>query len=317
MAGPGNFLPLGGGLFLGWTLGANDASNVFGTAVGAGIIKMHRAVAVCALMVVVGAIAQGTEGIRTLSGITEQTVSTAVLVSIAAAITGTIMTILRLPISTSQAVVGAILGIGLATGNTEYGSLLKVVLCWLGTPIGALVISALIYRLLALLLRVVPLSILSRDKFLWAGLLLVGAYGSYALGANNVANTTGMFSGLIPGLSDRQLAAIGGLSIALGVLTYSHRVISRVGTGIMRLDAYTAFVAVLGMSITVHIFAVVGVPVSTSQGIIGAILGVGLQRGVQGIKFKAIRNIALGWLVTPAIALLLAAAGYAIFLSAP
>ena len=58
------------------------------------------------------------------------------------------------------------------------------------------------------------MSMLSRDKILWSGLLIVGTYGSYALGANNVTNSTGIFSGLIPGLSDRALAIIGGIAIA-------------------------------------------------------------------------------------------------------
>ena len=164
-----------------------------------------------------------------------------------------------------------------------------------------------------MVLRRLPISLLTRDTLLWGGLYAVGMYGSYALGANNVANTTGMFSGLVEGVGDRELAAVGGVSIAIGVLTYSRRVMLSVGQGIMRLDAFTAFVAVLSMSLTVHLFAIIGVPVSTSQGIVGAIFGIGILRGGHVLRFKALRDIALGWVMTPAIALVLSAAGYAIF----
>ena len=307
------FLPLAGGGYLGWTLGANDASNVFGTAVATRIIRLRTALMLCAIMVVAGAALQGSGGIKTLSGITNQTVATAVVVSVSAAITGTIMTILSLPISTSQAVVGAILGIALATRQAEYGGLVKVVLCWVGTPVGSMIIAIIVSKITAFVLRHVPMGILTRDKILWTGLIVVGCYGSYALGANNVANTTGMFSGLIEGVNDTQLALIGGLSMAIGILSYSKRVMFKVGSGIMQLDGFTAFVAVLSMSVTVHIFAMVGAPVSTSQGIIGAIMGIGLLRGAHVIHFQALRSIAFGWLLTPLVSLVLAAAGFAIF----
>ncbi len=312
MVSPLSMLPLGGGAFLGWSLGANDAANVFGTAVGARIVRFRTAALLCSGMVILGAVLQGTEGIETLSSITTQTVHTAVIVSVAAAITSTIMTVLSLPASTSQAVVGAILGIGLATGNTNFTPLLKVAVCWILTPIGSMAIAILVFLAAKAILRRLPMSILTRDKVLRFGLILFGSYGAYALGANNVANTTGMFAGLLDGVDNHMLTAIGGVAIAAGVITYSHRVMLSVGSGIMNMDAFSALVAVLSMSITVHIFALVGVPVSTSQGIVGAILGIGLLRGVHVLRFGLLRRIAIGWFMTPFLGLILSAAGYAI-----
>lgn len=306
-------LPLTGGLYLGWTLGANNAANVFGTAVASRIISYRKACILCSLTVLLGAILQGSAGIKTLSGLTEQNITTAMIVSISAALTGTFMTYMRIPISTSQAVVGAILGIGMATGNSEYSGLTKVVLCWIGTPIGSMFFAYIIYKALSAIIEYIPMSILTRDKILWSGLLIVGTYGSYALGANNVANATGIFSGQLPNVSDTQLALWGGIAISIGVLTYSKRVIMAVGSGIMPLDAFTAFTAVAAMSVTVHIFAIIGVPVSTSQAIVGSIMGIGLLRGVHAIRFNVLRNIVAGWILTPVISLILSAAGYAIF----
>lgn len=305
--------PIGGGLFLGWTLGANDASNVFGTAVASRIISFRKACVLCGMAVIVGAMLQGSAGISTLSGLTNQNINTALIVTLSAAITGTIMTYMSIPISTSQSVVGAILGISLATGKGEYSGLIKIVLCWIGTPIGSIIIACILYKLLEWFFHVVPMSMLTRDKILWGGLLVVGTYGAYALGANNVTNSTGVFSGLFDGVTDQHLATIGGIAIAVGAITYSKRVMLAVGGGIMPLDAFAALIAVLAMSITVHIFAIIGAPVSTSQGIVGAIIGIGFLRGAKSIDYGVIKKISLGWVLTPTLSLVLSAAGYAIF----
>ena len=157
------------------------------------------------------------------------------------------------------------------------------------------------------------MSLLTRDKILWSGLIVVGLYGSYALGANNVANATGIFHGQFEGVSDQHLALLGGVAIAAGVLTFSRGVMMSVGSRVMRLDAFTALVAVSAMAVTVHVFAIIGVPVSTSQAIVGTLLGIGALRGAGGLNFRVLRNIAAGWILTPLVSLLLSAAGYAVF----
>ncbi|MBS3820385.1 MAG: anion permease [Phycisphaerae bacterium] len=303
---------LAGGLYLGWALGANDAANVFGTAVASRIIALRRATMLCATAALIGAALEGGAGIETLSGLTSYTQRALLIVTLSAAITVSLMTTMSLPISTSQAVVGAITGIGLATEQMNWGGLAKVVICWLATPVGAMVAAVVIYYVLGLVLRRIPMSILTRDKLLWGGLVAVGVYGSYALGANNVANVTGVFSGHLAGLSDRKLAILGGAAIGLGVMTFSKRVMMSVGKGVMSLDAFSALVAVSSMAVTVHVFAWVGVPVSTSQAIVGALVGMGFIRGAQVLHLRVLRNIAAGWVLTPAVALVLSAAAHAI-----
>jgi len=303
---------LTGGLYLGWSLGANDAANCFGTAVASRIVSFRKACVLCGGAAIIGAILQGEKGIHTLSGLTEQNLTKLLVISLSAAFTVTLMTLWGLPISTSQAVVGAIAGVGLVGGTMYWAGLEKVIICWIATPIGAMLIAMVVYKLLSWLINYVPMSILTRDKILWSGLLIVGVYGSYALGANNVANATGIFSGQFDGVTDRHLAMFGGFAIAVGVLTFSRRVMTSVGSGIMHLDAFTAFTAVSAMSITTHIFAVIGVPVSTSQGIVGAIIGIGMMREIRSVKFRLLRNISFAWLLTPTVALVLASAAYGI-----
>ncbi len=295
-------LALGGGVFLGWSLGANDAANVFGTAVSARVIRFGTAAVIAAVAVVAGACLEGRAGIETLAAVSTGDLRTAFLSSICAGLTVAAMTLARLPVSTSQAVVGAIVGAGIVAGRTNFTGLPRIVSCWVLTPIAAAAIACLCYALLGVALNRTRMSILTRDRMLWGALVVAGAYGAYALGANNVANVTGVFHG--KGLlgSSFGLALIGGLSIALGVLTCGRRVMTTVGADLMRLDAYAALVAILSEGITVHIFAQVGVPVSTSQALVGAVIGIGVMRGVRGIDPDVLKNIVLGWILTPVVA---------------
>ena len=95
-------LSLLGGIFLGWSLGANDAANVFGTAVSSKMVRFRTAAVLAAVFVIIGAVVSGRAGIMTLKGLTALELEQAVISSVAAAITVTLMTFLRLPVSTSQ-----------------------------------------------------------------------------------------------------------------------------------------------------------------------------------------------------------------------
>ena len=162
------FTPLAGGLLLGWSLGANDAANVFGAAVASRIIAFKKACLLCGLAIILGAVIQGHAGINTLAALSGQTMGTLLITSVAASVTLVIMTFFRLPVSASQAIVGAIVGIGLATGYMRWDVLGKVVVCWIATPIGAMLIACVVYKLLSIFLRYVPMGMLTRDKFLKA-----------------------------------------------------------------------------------------------------------------------------------------------------
>jgi inorganic phosphate transporter, PiT family len=302
-------LPILGGAYLGWSLGANDASNVFGTAVTSRMLRFSTAAVLCCVFLILGAALEGHRGIHTLDGLTTQTGLTAGLTALAAALTVTVMTLLKLPISTSQAVVGAIIGIGLLQGELDLGGLEKVVACWVGTPIGAMILAAVMYPLFGAILNALKLDMFRRDRLLRAGLVVVGSYGAYALGANNVANVSAMFvSGDL--MSPLVASLVGGGCIALGVVTFSRRVMDTVGKGIIQLDAFSALVVVAAEAVTVHIYAMVGVPVSTSQAVIGAVLGVGLVRGARAVKLSSLRSIVLGWVLSPAVACAVAALLY-------
>jgi PiT family inorganic phosphate transporter len=290
------------GIFMGWSLGSNDSANIFGTAVFSQKIRYRTAVILCAVFVLVGAVLEGRAGMRTLSGLVDQTADSAFAATLAAALTVTLMSILKLPVSTSQAMIGAIIGIGILRGQINFSGLTKVVIAWLATPVGTIIATLILYPLIGRFLVLLRLNIFTRDLVLKWGLIIAGCYGAYALGANNVANVTGVYT-QTGQLTVLQAALLGGGSIALGAVTYSKNVMITVGKRLVRLDPYSAFIAVFSMAIVVHIFAIIGVPVSTSQAIIGSVLGIGIIKGVQTIKLRTLLLILFGWIGTPSIAL--------------
>lgn len=290
-----------GGIFLGWSLGANDVANVFGSAVASRMVKFWTAAVLAALFVLLGALLQGQAGIETLQGLTQLSMKKAMVSSVAAAVTVTIMTILSLPVSTSQAVVGAILGAGVLSKQINFSGLEKVVLCWIGTPIGGFIAAIVIYKLAAALYNRLPIDLFDGDIIIRSGLIIAGSYAAFALGANNVANVTAVFVGAGL-LSVFSATLVGGLSIGMGIITFSRGVMETVGKKLVRLDPFSALIVVLAEAVTVHFYTIVGVPVSTSQAVIGAVLGVGIVKGINTVSRRTLLSILVGWFLTPVIA---------------
>jgi inorganic phosphate transporter, PiT family len=290
-----------GGVFLGWSLGANDAANCFGSAVASRMVRFWTAAVLCSIFLVLGALLEGQAGIETLSSLTRLDLEQAVVITVAAAATVTLMTAFGLPVSTSQAAVGAILGIGFFNQEVNVAGLGKVVACWFGTPVGAVAAAVILYKALAFVYNRLPTSVFQTDMLLRAALIVAGGYASYALGANNVANVTAVFVGA-GALTVFMATWVGGLSIALGVLTYSRGVMETVGRKLVRLDPFSALVVVLAEGLTVHFYTLLGVPVSTSQAVIGAVLGIGFLRGAKTIRRKTLYGIFTGWFLTPPVA---------------
>jgi len=294
---------LGSGAFLGWALGANDAANVFGTSVAARLVSYSTAVILLALFIILGAALEGAKCIATVNEVTQLNGEMAFLVTLSAGVVMWIFSMLALPASSSQALIGALLFIGLAGGNAQWGVLIKIGICWILTPVSAALLSVLLYLALGLLLRPLLTNLVWRTPVLRWLVIVAGCYGAYTLGSNNVANVSGVYVGAGL-LTPRAAALFGGLAISLGVVTYSRKVMMTVGRDIVPLDAFSAFINVLALAISSHLFTQIGVPVSSTQAVVGSVLGIGLLKDSSRINKKTVLTIALGWLATPLAGLL-------------
>lgn len=317
------------GLFLGWSLGANDAANVFGSAVGSKMLSFRKAAIIASVFVIIGAVVQGAGASDTLGRLgSVNAIGGSFTVALAAAIVVYMMTKFSLPVSTTQAIVGAIIGWNLFTGNpTDSGTLTRILSTWVSGPVLGAVFAVILYILLKALKRKSAIHLVRFESWIRTGLIIVGAFGAYSLGANNIANVMGVF---IPAFdlhpldlklfslsSQQQLFLIGSLAIAAGIITYSQRVMQQVGNNIMELSSESAFVVVLSQALVLFIFSssalssliqkaglppIPMVPVSSTQVVIGSIIGIGLYRGANNINFRVIGDIAAGWVLTPVIA---------------
>jgi PiT family inorganic phosphate transporter len=289
---------LSAGIFMGWSLGSNDAANIFGTGVGAQIIKYRTAITLISIFVVIGALLEGEKCFATVGELSKIDIRMAFFTTLSAGMIVGFFTFFGIPVSTSQAIIGAVLGAGLHSGITDFSKLYKIVICWVLTPIGAILTSFFLYHLLGNIMNRFLKKPILRDYLVKWGLIFAGCFSAFALGSNNVANVTGVYVGT-GALTPFYGALFGSLSIAMGVVTYSRKVMETVGKKIVALDGYSAFISTLSSGIIIEIFTQVGVPVSASHAIVGAVAGVGLVKGVRAVSIRSLVEILVGWISTP------------------
>jgi inorganic phosphate transporter, PiT family len=293
-------------LAVGWSIGANDAANSLGTAVGSRVINLRQGIILIAIFGFLGAFLQGShvtatigKGIIPMDRLDKQTALYVALVACFAACAWVVLaTFWKMPISTSHSIVGAVAGAGLAVGAPVKWKILgDIFICWIFTPVGAAVLGYVIFFICKnTFYRVVPRRFVK--PVVSALIILSGCYVAYSWGANDVANATGVIVGA--GIISSQLSVIiGGAAIVLGIVTWGYKVIETIGSGITHLLPLMAFAAQLASGINVHIYTMFGIPVSTSHSIVGAIFGVGLVKGVKVLNVRILREIVFCWLATP------------------
>jgi PiT family inorganic phosphate transporter len=294
------------GIGVGWSIGANDAANSLGIAVGSRVLTLRRAIFLICIFGFLGAYLQGSyvaktigKGVVPLNELGKNlSLYLALVASFAACAWVVLATYWKMPISTSHSIVGGVAGAGLAIGApVKWKMLGDIFICWIFTPIGAAILGYIFYRIFKnLFYRLVPRKYVKLT--LSALIIISGSYVAYSWGANDVANAVGVISGAGI-LTPKTSVMLGGLAIILGVITWGYKVIETIGTEITHLLPLMAFAAQLASAINVHIYTVFGIPVSTSHSIVGAIFGVGLVRGMHVLNLRIVKDIVLSWLATP------------------
>ncbi|MCK9614795.1 MAG: inorganic phosphate transporter family protein [Candidatus Omnitrophica bacterium] len=293
-------------LAVGWSIGANDAANSLGTAVGSRVLNLKQAIILIALFGFLGASLQGSHVVATIGkGIVpmnelskNNSRNIALIASFAACLWVVLATHWKMPISTSHSIVGAVAGAGFAiAAPVKWKVLGDIFMCWIFTPVGAAILGYILFRILQNILpRIIP-----RRYFKQALATLIvisGCYVAYTWGANDVANSIGVLAGaeIIP---VKICIILGGMAIVLGIVTWGYKVIETIGSEIIHLSPIMAFSAQLASSLNVHIYTLMGIPVSTSHSIVGAICGVGLVKGIRVLNMHIMRDIVLCWVATP------------------
>ena len=308
------------GFFVAWSIGANGSGDCIGTAVGGRILSYRRALVILILFVLLGAGLEGWKNMRTIgegivtgpSGTNPLSDVPRVIIStlLATGIWTTITTVWGLPISTSQSMVGAVIGAGLllspggAEINIQFGTLGAIAISWVLSPIFAILLAFTISKTISPLLRRIK-NIVVLNQVSLILVIATSAATAYALGANDVGASTGTIYAFFGGGANQSLMMLiglfGGIGLAVGALTYSRKVMHTMGSGITRLDALSASAAQLGAAITVWSFVQFRIPVSTTQAIVGAVTGVGLVKGASAVSGRKLSHIWIVWILGPII----------------
>ena len=152
--------------------------------------------------------------------------------------------------------------------------------------------------------------------------IMTACYLAFAHGANDVANAIGPLAGAVKafGSSDAVVAArtvvptwmlaMGGVGIVIGLATYGYKVIEAIGRKITEITPTRGFSAEFGTATTVLVCSKLGLPVSTTLVLVGAVMGVGVARGFAAIDLRVIRRIFASWLITIPVSAVFAAIIY-------
>ena len=294
-----------GVFFLGWSNGANDASKCIGTSVGSGLLSYRRAVILVSIFVIIGGLVQGGAVVKTVGGgiVKGDIPLKAVMVLLfTAAFFVALATFFHLPVSTTHAIIGCLCGIGVALYGTHSDQVAwekvgQIAISWLFLPFISMIIAFVIYQFTVLLLRN------TRKAMFWQQVLSVlliisAAYGAFSLGANNVGVIVGTLMRFYP-QNKLFLLLFGVIALSIGALTYGKKVTYTLGRSIVPLDLPGAFAAQLATALGVHLFAMMGIPVSITQSAVGGVIGAGIVRGIKAVNFTKLRDIGIAWVLTP------------------
>ena len=149
----------------------------------------------------------------------------------------------------------------------------------------------------------------SVEKLFIPMMIFTGAAMAFAHGSNDVANGIGPMAAVINLINSGGIVAakspvapwmllIGGIGIVVGLATYGYKVMQTIGTKITELTPTRGYCATLAAAVTVVIASKTGLPVSTTHIAVGAVMGVGLARGVGALDLRVIGNIVVSWIVT-------------------
>jgi len=297
-------------LLFAWSMGAHYTGACMGMATASGAIDVRRALLLMAPLTFLGAlVASGavetTVGTGLLTGASVSVVEATAIVGCAFGLTSA-YNLVKLPTSTIQILVFSVVGVGLAAGQAvQWSTIARLMVVCAAAPPAAALIAYLVTRWVDRTRTGHRI----RDEpgylpQIATGLLAAGAGASFVMGANDVSNASGSF--IMAGLFGLVAAGgLGGVGLAVGVLTWGRPLLKRVAFETVRLDRLTAMVAQLVQAGIVIVSVAFGYFTSLNQALVGAMAGTGWARGGGAVNRRVLRSIVTSWAVGPVSGLLL------------
>ncbi|MCM8821145.1 MAG: anion permease, partial [Candidatus Omnitrophica bacterium] len=295
-------------LYMGWSMGANDAANCVGADIGSGMMSLKTGIIITCVFSLLGAVLLGGNVIKTIGkGVVDiqhlpiyERNLLALTAILSAAIWVTFATYKKFPVSTSHSIVGAVAGGGLVlNASLHWEKITHIFICWILTPLGSCLLTILLYLICRIFFRI-PIIKRYESPVIHILIYATSAYLAFSWGANDVANATGILIGT-QRFTSQQAAFIGAIAIVVGVVTWGYRVIETVGFKIAHITPLMTIAIEIATALNVHLYTHFGIPVSTSLSIIGAVWGAGIVQGIKTMNLKLVREIVITWALTPLI----------------
>ena len=299
-----------GGILLAWAFGRNNFSNIFGSAVGTGILSLKFAAFLTTVFLLLGAYlnSSGTSG--TMAELSHfNTLFGAFSFSLIVAIMMLFLTRFGIPASVAQISVGALVGWNLALKESiAWEKVIDIVFGWFYSPVISCIIAFVIFKGVRLYLNRHPLPLLYQDivvRILW---MVVGSFTAYSLGANNMPVLTTPFAQVFGKATF--LSVLFSAVVGVGCLMASRRVIRMVSSKLFPLSSVESLIVGFSGALTLLLFSFQKglfppLPISVSAALIGAITGVSFAKSGYGLKGHVLLSIIFSWFWAPLFSCLL------------
>jgi PiT family inorganic phosphate transporter len=314
-------------LFFDLLNGFHDGCNAVSTVIYTGALKPKIAIAISAIFNFVGPLALSVAVAKTIGGIIKAGDASAHLV-IAALLGACVWEILTwlwaLPMSSSHALVGGLLGAGVAalgTGGINWHKVILVFASLLISPVLGIVTGYLLMRLSRLVFSRLKMDMAKADRFYKRMQVLSSSWVSFSHGSNDATKVMGIiviFLAVKKGVSVQDygvpiwviLSCAGAMAVGTYLSVRSFRLIRTLGEKITKLHPINGFSAEVGGAIIIQVASILGLPVSTTHVVTSAVTGTGLASQLGAVSWKVFRAIMLAWVVTLPFCAIVAAGFY-------
>ena len=308
-------------------IGANDASNVFGSAVGSKMLKFKIAIAFFILFIILGAVINAENPSKIYGDLVlDYPELKKIFLIIFPVVFVTIISLkIKIPSSISQSIIFSLMGFSMAEKlNINYDLFKKLIYFWIATPVLAFLFSIIFCWFLTNLFRIFKLNVFQIDYQIRISLVIFGCIAAFALGAHLTAAIVGIYAPFLNldielmnfnlVLDDNKLYFFGSLLIGVGAFIFSQKIVKTIGSQISNIKPIPALAILLTQILILFTFSssfiinnlnlflpfeLFAMPLSASHITFASIIGIASFNKFREVKPQYTKKIILSWIIIP------------------
>ena len=308
-------------------IGANDASNVFGSAVGSKMVKFRSAIIFFIIFIILGAVINAENPSKIYGDLVlDYPELKKIFLIIFPVVFVTIISLkIKIPSSISQSIIFSLMGFSMAEKlNINYDLFKKLIYFWIATPVLAFLFSIIFCWFLTNLFRIFKLNVFQIDYQIRISLVIFGCIAAFALGAHLTAAIVGIYAPFLNldielmnfnlVLDDNKLYFFGSLLIGVGAFIFSQKIVKTIGSQISNIKPIPALAILLTQILILFTFSssfiinnlnlflpfeLFAMPLSASHITFASIIGIASFNKFREVKPQYTKKIILSWIIIP------------------